>query len=160
MKNHLGDLLLWAPLIPSSFILAKGGSVGSMFVHLSWVHSQDLNIMMSNHWWEMDSLNKWPVIQKAFLCSKLTMWLMKIHRDHHCKALLITLPYIFNQRCHCKESLIARSMGPTWGPSGADRTQMGHMLVTLFAVRGICLSRWTKMFEFQIKFHWNIFLMI
>ena len=25
-------------------------------------------------------------------------------------------------------SLIARFMGPTWGPSGADRTQMGPML--------------------------------
>ena len=24
--------------------------------------------------------------------------------------------------------LIARFMGPTWGPSGADRTQVGHML--------------------------------
>ena len=27
-----------------------------------------------------------------------------------------------------KESLIARFIGPTWGPSGADRTQVGPML--------------------------------
>ena len=32
-------------------------------------------------------------------------------------------------------SLIARFMGPTWGPSGADRTQVGPMLVP-----GILLS--------------------
>ena len=29
---------------------------------------------------------------------------------------------------HSIRSLIARVMGPTWGPSGADRTQMGPML--------------------------------
>ena len=29
---------------------------------------------------------------------------------------------------HCLISLIARLMGPTWGPSGADRTQVGPML--------------------------------
>ena len=28
----------------------------------------------------------------------------------------------------CNHSLIARFMGPTWGPSGADRTQVGPML--------------------------------
>ena len=28
-----------------------------------------------------------------------------------------------------KYSLIARFMGPTWGPSGADRVQVGPMLV-------------------------------
>ena len=28
-----------------------------------------------------------------------------------------------------KSTLIARFMGPTWGPSGADRTQVGPMLV-------------------------------
>ena len=29
---------------------------------------------------------------------------------------------------HSETPLIARFMGPTWGPSGADRTQMGPML--------------------------------
>ena len=31
-------------------------------------------------------------------------------------------------RAYCTSSLIARSMGPTWGPSGADRTQVGSVL--------------------------------
>ena len=29
---------------------------------------------------------------------------------------------------HTFHNLIARFMGPTWGPSGADRTQVGPML--------------------------------
>ena len=38
---------------------------------------------------------------------------------------------IFTIDCHCFNSdsiLIAGFMGPTWGPSGADRTQVGPML--------------------------------
>ena len=34
-------------------------------------------------------------------------------------------------------SLIARFMGPTWGPSGADRTQVGPMLPPWTMVSGI-----------------------
>ena len=30
--------------------------------------------------------------------------------------------------CHYRITLISRFMGPTWGPSGADRTQVGPML--------------------------------
>ena len=33
-------------------------------------------------------------------------------------------------------TLIARSMGPTWGPSGADRTQMDPMLATWTLLSG------------------------
>ena len=35
--------------------------------------------------------------------------------------------WIHTDRWH-KQSLIARFMGPAWGPSGADRTQVGPML--------------------------------
>ena len=34
-------------------------------------------------------------------------------------------------------SLIARFMGPTWGPSGADRTQMGSMLAPWTLLSGM-----------------------
>ena len=34
-------------------------------------------------------------------------------------------------------SLIVRFMGPTWGPSGADRTQVGPMLVPWILLSGI-----------------------
>ena len=36
-----------------------------------------------------------------------------------------------------KISLIARFMGPTWGPSGADRTQVGPMLAPWNLLSGV-----------------------
>ena len=36
-------------------------------------------------------------------------------------------------------SLIARFMGPTWGPSGADRTQVGPMLAPWTLLSGMTL---------------------
>ena len=36
--------------------------------------------------------------------------------------------------------LIARFMGPTWGPSGADRTQMGPMLAPWTLLSGVPLK--------------------
>ena len=33
-----------------------------------------------------------------------------------------------HETLHTEAALIARFMGPTWGPSGADRTQVGPML--------------------------------
>ena len=40
-----------------------------------------------------------------------------------------------------KATLIARFMGPTWGPSGADRTQVGPMLAPWTLLSGY---RWPK----------------
>ena len=41
-------------------------------------------------------------------------------------------------------SLIARFMGPSWGPSGADRAQVGPMLApwTLLSGLSCCLRKW------------------
>ena len=36
--------------------------------------------------------------------------------------------------------LIARFMGPTWGPSGADRTQVGPMLAPWTLLSGSCIG--------------------
>ena len=41
---------------------------------------------------------------------------------------VITSPYPLDFLREQHSSLIARFMGPTWGPSGADRTQVGPML--------------------------------
>ena len=37
----------------------------------------------------------------------------------------------------CPASLIVRFMGPTWGPSGSDRTQVGPMLVPWTLLSGV-----------------------
>ena len=40
-----------------------------------------------------------------------------------------------------KVALITRSMGPTWGPSGADRTQVGSLLASWTLVSGVISER-------------------
>ena len=42
-----------------------------------------------------------------------------------------------------KLSLIARFMGPTWGPSGADRTHVGPMLAPWTLLSGTAISSWS-----------------
>ena len=43
-------------------------------------------------------------------------------------VLLVPTTWRTAQRLLCVSSLIARFMGPTWGPSGTDKTQVGPML--------------------------------
>ena len=45
-------------------------------------------------------------------------------------------------RCHlCMGTIIAKFLGPTWSPSGADRTQVGPMLAPGILLSGECLCR-------------------
>ena len=50
-------------------------------------------------------------------------------------------------------SLIARFMGPTWDPSGADRTQVGPMLAPLTLLSGIT-SLWNVIDYKMINMYW------
>ena len=45
--------------------------------------------------------------------------------------------YVYNFFSCWITSLMARFMGPTWGPSGADRTQVGPMLAPWTLLSGI-----------------------
>ena len=50
----------------------------------------------------------------------------------------ITQYKLRDSRCHrCITSLIARFMRPTWGPPGADRTQVGPMLAPWTLLSGM-----------------------
>ena len=52
-----------------------------------------------------------------------------------------------HRRCHkigAKAPLIARLMGPTWGPSGADRTHVGPMLASWTLLSGSIKNRGEK----------------
>ena len=51
-----------------------------------------------------------------------------------CSLIVTLLPYCPNTEL--KGPQIARFMGPTWGPSGDDRTQVGPMLVTWTLLSG------------------------
>ena len=55
--------------------------------------------------------------------------------EHHLTLLL--LDYL-----HTKTSLLARFMGPTWGPPGTDRTQSGPMLVAWTLLSGVFFYHW------------------
>ena len=47
---------------------------------------------------------------------------------------------ISSDRFFLVRPLIVRFMGPTWGPSGADRTQVGPMLAPWTLPSGACLT--------------------
>ena len=48
---------------------------------------------------------------------------------------------------HLRSLLIAKFMGPTWGPSGADRTQVGPMLAPWTLLSGIILFSYISLPE-------------
>ena len=52
-----------------------------------------------------------------------------------------------------RATLIARFMGPTWGPSGADRTQVGPMLAPWTLLSGQWVTRSFDVF-FDVRLNW------
>ena len=56
-------------------------------------------------------------------------------------------------RSICLDALIAKFMGPTWGPSGADRTQVGPMLAPW-----TLLSGWLIDILHGCFFRWDLFM--
>ena len=53
--------------------------------------------------------------------------------------------------------LIARFMGPTWGPSGADRTQVGPMLAPWTLLCGISPTHFVQFNISLYLVHWYIY---
>ena len=54
-------------------------------------------------------------------------------------------------------------MGPTWGPSGVDRTQMGPILATWILLSELALNRrkvitWCRQWLGDITIHWRIWV--
>ena len=56
---------------------------------------------------------------------------------HSCYKLWFFIGSVFARQ---SESLIARFMGPTWGPSGADRTQVSSMLAPWTLLSGMAIT--------------------
>ena len=67
--------------------------------------------ILENGFWSLKAFSSYTVPRETLKCLMLSI------------AISIVWCWIF-----CRYSLIARFMGPTWGPSGADRTQVGPML--------------------------------
>ena len=74
-------------------------------------------------WWfvacrhQIITQNQWWLIIEAVLWHRKQFW---------------KFTWMQSVICVRRESLIARLMGPTWGPSGADRTQVGSMNFTIW----------------------------
>ena len=76
--------------------------------------------------------------QQTFQTKVNRSWLLVSIKE--CRPLSIALILIFVAFLYFKVSLIARFMGPTWCPSGPDRTQVGPMLVPWTLLSGMVLS--------------------
>ena len=82
-----------------------------------------------------------------------TFWLIYT-REQHCVYSIFVFVELMEawmalvaSRSFLKNTLITRSMGPTWGPSGADRTQVGPMLAPWILLSGY----WPGTFSFRGK---------
>ena len=74
------------------------------------------------------------MVENAYIGEVGTKWDMGGNRNHGCfRKNMLGVGLLFRPRdfhhwpARC-DTLIPRFMGPTWGPSGADRTQVGPML--------------------------------
>ena len=96
-----------------------------------------------------------------YACFDVVGEMLILRRVEHCRDsachgvwpchFMKMLNFAFNSARHlCREAaeacglpaLIARFMGSTWGPSGADRTQVGPMLAPWTLLSGWCYMRW------------------
>ena len=100
----------------------------------------------------VNSPHKWPVTRKMFPFDDVIMntdGLNPASRLGHGYASISTEEGLWDVT-----TLIVRFMlefmGPTWGPSGADRTQTGPMLAPWTLLSGYS-SKWTLQRRFHIK---------
>ena len=92
--------------------------------------SAPLAFVWEIHWWPVNSPHKGPVTRKMFPFDDIIMGLFDPF-THNLQGRFagsgseVTLK---TKSLCSKTPLLARFIGPTWGPSGADRTQVGPML--------------------------------
>ena len=108
--------------------------------HIKWKYqsSASLAFVRGIHRWPVNSPHKGPVTRKKFPIDDVIRtnnarelsWVTT--RRFFVTGTVIT-PYVKK----VIDTLIARFMGPTWGPSGADGTQVGPMLVPWTLLSGI-----------------------
>ena len=111
-----------------------------MLIGIYWIHPVHSSILAS--------VCQWSIVY-TLLC--LIFWIDYFHilpkrsLTWECMLLVITCGLTYKVKViqlwlhnrTAKISLIARFMGPTWGPSGADRTQVGPMLAPWTLLSGM-----------------------
>ena len=120
-KLYLMPLEIFAnmAIILSNFLLKIGHSISDK------LHEPDNHVWHSLSVCQMPTNNRW--------CRRPAYWGEFLYSDGINSSQIIP-----DNQCLC--TLIARFMGPTWGPSGADRTQVGPILAPWTLLSGyICL---------------------
>ena len=74
-------------------------------------------------------------------CIGIKAWRSNYVHVRYCDVITQPCPYLYGglvkPAVEVKTSIIARFMGPTWGPSGADRTQVGPLLAPWTLLSGM-----------------------
>ena len=78
---------------------------------------------------------KWNAYEKENYTTVLKCYSNSVQRQAQFVKLIVARSR--SSTFHVRASLIARFMGPTWGPSGADRTQVGPMLAPWTLLSGL-----------------------
>ena len=98
------------------------------------------NCSLSQLWLPTDYVNTVSTHTNVSACRfvHLTCIMIGINCASITTSFLINIWITHHELC---TSLIARFIGPTWGPSGADRTQVGPMLAPLTLLSGmVCVA--------------------
>ena len=104
---------------------------------LSWIYEQDTDIVVIDTAWLGPGLY-------VFRLQLATSDTRKAYFDQTLAVVEGYVPEVAVRYVTCRQgpgsiqTLIARFMGPTWGPSGADRTQVGPMLTHELCYLGRC----------------------
>ena len=92
--------------------------------------SASLAFVRGIHRWPVNSPHKWSVTRKMFPFDDVIVLTCGVYMRGDSENTLYVVDWhaqvytdVFHR--HLIHTLIARFMGPTWGPSGADRTQVG-----------------------------------
>ena len=76
--------------------------------------------------------------------NRVGTWILNVHVGPGCVNTYVNPRHAITPLCLCFNSalspLIARFMGRTWGPPGANRTQMGPMLAPWTLLSGQCME--------------------
>ena len=104
------------------------------------------NAPMARHPWASSSyINHIHYDHRASLGhNKISLWMSRVQDDPESIGEIGSYPSIFT--FSAETSLIARFMGPTWGPPGVDRTQVGPVLAPWTLLSGI----------HYVVIHWNL----
>ena len=146
-KYHYGDVIMGTI---ASQITIVYSTVYSDADQRKRQRSAPLPFVRGIHRGPVNSPHKWPVTRKMFPFDDVIMntdGLNPASRLGHGYVSISTEEGLWDVT-----TLIPRFMGPTWGPSGADRTHTGPMLAP-WTLLSMYSSKWTLQRRFKGKYY-------